>query len=152
MSTATEPTVSISLTCKPSDEAMAFYTKALGAKELYRIPMPDGSIAHGEFMIGNTRLFISGEAPQSHAFAMAPGASASCVFSVATEDCDSAFKQAVDAGATPLTEPQNFFWGSRNASVRDPYGYRWSFAQRIEKLTPEELAERAKKFMGGGQS
>ena len=149
MSTTTEPTVSISLTCKPASDAFAFYARALNANELYRLSMPDGSVAHGEFMVGNTKLFISDEAPQSHAFAMPQGGSSACLFSIVTEDCDSAFNQAVAAGATALTEPQNFFWGTRSASVRDPFGYRWSFSQRIEDLTHEEINARAKKFMGG---
>ena len=148
MSTTTEATVSISLTCKPASDALAFYTRALDAKELYRLPMPDGRVAHGEFMIGSTRLFISDEAPDSHAFAMPAGGSASCIFSIVTDDCDRAFKQAVDAGATALTQPQNFFWGNRSASVRDPFGYRWSFSQKIEDLTPEEIGARARKCMG----
>ena len=149
MSTTPEPTVSISLTCKPASDALDFYARALDAKELYRLAMPDGSVAHGEFMIGSTRLFISDEAPDAFAFAMPAGGSASCIFSIVTDDCDRAFNQAVAAGATPLTQPDNFFWGSRSASVRDPFGYRWSFSQKIEELTPEEITARARKFMGG---
>lgn len=149
MSTTTDPTVAISLTCKPASDAFDFYTRAFNAKELYRLNAPDGSVAHGEFMIGNTRLCISDEAPQAHAFAMPPGGSASCVFSILTDDCDRSFKQAVEAGGTPLNEPQTHFWGTRNASVRDPFGYRWSFGQKIEDLTPQEIGERAKKLMGG---
>jgi len=149
MSSTPDPTVTISLTCKPASDALAFYASAFNAKELYRLAMPDGSVAHGEFMIGSTRLLISDEAPDSFAFAMPEGVSASCIFSIATNDCDRAFHQAVEAGATPLTQPENFFWGSRSASVRDPFGYRWSFSQVVEELTPEEIGARARKFMGG---
>lgn len=149
MTTPAQPTVTISLTCKPASDALAFYARAFNATELYRLSLPDGSVAHGEFMIGSTRLMISDEAPDSFAFAMPPGASASCIFSIVTDDCDRSFHQAVNAGATPLNQPDNFFWGTRSASVRDPFGYRWSFSQTIENLTPEEISERAKKLMGG---
>ena len=36
---------------------------------------------------------------------------------------------------------------SRNASVKDPAGNLWTIATHQEDLTPEELAERAKKHM-----
>ncbi len=60
-----EPTVSVSLTMKNAADALDFYTRAFGAKELYRMPMPDGTgVAHGEFMIGNTKFYISDKPPE----------------------------------------------------------------------------------------
>ena len=39
-----------------------------------------------------------------------------------TDDVDTAFKKAVDAGAVPLKEPQHTHWGQRVASVLDQNG------------------------------
>jgi|APTNR8051073442_1049403.scaffolds.fasta_scaffold01562_5 PhnB protein len=147
MSQPTEPSVSISLTCKRASEALDFYARAFGAKELFRMGGPDGSVAHAAFMIGGSLLNISDESPEWHAKAMPEGGSASCLFSIVTEDCDSAFAHAVEAGATPLNEPKDHFWGKRNAMVRDPFGYRWSFSQHLEEVSPEELMKRAQAFM-----
>ena len=149
MEQASEPTVSFSLTVTDASKALEFYTDAFGARELFRLPAPDGSIAHAEFMIGNSRIFISDEAPEWNAFAMPEGQLASCLFSISTGDCDSAHKRAVEAGAKSLGEPQNFFWGTRSSIVTDPFGYRWSFNQKIEELTPEEIERRAKEFFSG---
>ena len=55
MGQATEPTVSFSLTVKDATIALDFYAKAFGAEELFRLPNPEGGIAHAEFTIGNTR-------------------------------------------------------------------------------------------------
>lgn len=151
MSNQPEPTVTISLTCKRACDALAFYAKAFGAKELYRLGGPDGSVAHAAFMIGNSVINISDESPQWHANAMAQGVKASCLFSISTEDCDKAFEQAVSAGATPLNAPQNYFWGKRSAMVCDPFGYRWSVAQKVEDVSPEELMKRAKAFSDGAK-
>lgn len=137
------PTVSLSLTVKKAADALAFYECAFGAKELYRLPTPDGGVAHAEFTIGNTRMYISDEAPDWHAVAMPAGASASCLFSIATDDCDASFQRALDAGAVPLSEPQDQFWGERSAMIQDPFGYRWSFGQQIEDVSPEEIMRRA---------
>ena len=54
-----EPTVSFSLTVKDASPALKFYSEALGAKELFRLPTPEGGVAHAEFMIGNSRIYIS---------------------------------------------------------------------------------------------
>lgn len=139
----TEPTVSFSLTVKDANKALAFYTEAFGAKELFRMPTPDGGVAHAEFMIGNTHIYISDESEEWHAFAMPDGTMASCLFSVMTDDCDAAYKGATGAGAESLSEPENQFWGSRSAIVKDPFGYRWSLNQQIEEVSPEELTKRA---------
>ena len=134
-----EPTVSFSLTVLDAAKALEFCRDAFELQELFRLPAPDGSIAHAEFMIGKSRIFISGEAPDWHAFAMPEGELASCLFSISTEDCDSALNRAVEAGAKSLGEPQNFIWATRVYIVKDPFGDRWSLNQKIEELTPEEI-------------
>jgi PhnB protein len=120
--------------------------QSLEGKELFRMPTPDGGVAHAEFMIGNTRIYISDEAAEWHAFAMPEGSMASCLFSIATDDCDGSYDRAIDAGAEALSEPQNQFWGTRSAIIKDPFGYRWSFIQRIEDVSPEDLEKRAQEY------
>jgi len=150
MSEPQHPSVSISLTLKSAAEGLEFYKRAFGAEELFRMDTPGGGVAHGEFMIGDTRIFISDEAPEWHALAMPEGATASCLFSILVENCDAAFQRAVEAGAEGLSEPQDQFWGSRSAVLRDPFGYRWSVIQPLEDLSPEEIMERARKLFGAG--
>ena len=148
MDQASLPTVSLSLTVKDANEALKFYQDALDAKEVFRLPTPDGGIAHAEFMVGNTHIYISDEAPDWHAFAMPEGGMASCLFSIMVDDCDKAHEQAVKVGAKSLSPPQDQFWGMRSAVVKDPFGYRWSFGHMIEEVHPEELAQRAQAFFG----
>ena len=151
MEQKTEPTIALSLTVKDAASALNFYSTALGAVEVFRMPAPDGGVAHAEFMIGNTRIYISDEAEEWHAFAMPEGTTASCLFSIMTEDCDSAFHRAIEAGAQSLSEPENKFWGTRSALIKDPFGYRWSFNQMVEELSPDEMAERAQAFFSSKQ-
>jgi len=142
------PTVSISLTVKDGNQALDFYQRAFGAEVRFKMPMPDGGIAHSEFMIGNTRLMLSGESPEWSAFAMPEGTMSSNLLSIVAPDCDASYQQALDAGATSLSAPQNQFWGARSAVIKDPFGYRWSFIQQVEDVSPEEIMERAKKLFG----
>lgn len=147
--TPLETTMTLSLTVKNGNEALDFYARALGAEVTFTMPSPDGGLAHGEFCIGNTRIYISDESPQWHAVAMPAGSMASCLFGIATEDCDAAYRRAIEAGATSLSEPADQFYGVRSALVLDPYGYRWSFGQRIEELSDEEIQKRADGMFGG---
>lgn len=143
------PPISISLTVKDGKQALAFYTEAFGAEETFRMENGTGGIAHAEFNIGTTGMYLSEEDPHMYqALAMPEGSSASCLFSIPTLDADAAFAQAIDAGAIAIFEPQDQFWGVRNAVIRDPFGYRWSFGQQIEEVSPEEVARRAKALFG----
>ena len=141
-----QPTVALSLTVKDSSKALSFYADAFGAEELFRLASPDGGIGHAQFMIGNTMIYISDEAPEWHAYAMPEGATASCLFAIAAEDCDESFGRAVKAGAKVLREPADQFWGTRSCIIKDPFGYRWSLVQQIEELSPEEIFKRAQEL------
>ena len=37
---------------------MAFYVEAFGGKEMMRMPGPDGSLMHGQVMVGNSMIMI----------------------------------------------------------------------------------------------
>ena len=151
MNTIEEPTIAISLTVKNTAEALDFYTKVFGAKELFRMPTPDGGIGHAEFTIGNFHMYISDESPEWSAYAMEKGQSASFLLSVATDSCDKSFDHAVKEGAEALMQPQDQFWGKRTSMIKDPFGYRWTFREHLEDVSPEEMSERAQKIFGSAE-
>jgi PhnB protein len=59
------------------------------------------------------------------------------------EDVDSTYQRALRAGATPLMEPADQFYGDRNGGVLDPCGNKWWIATHKEDVSPDELAKRA---------
>lgn len=59
-----------------------FQAKALRAKKLYRMPKPNGGVPHPEFMTGDPKIYISDESEEWHAYAMAEGAKALCLFEI----------------------------------------------------------------------
>jgi len=146
--TPNPPTVAFSLTVKSTSDALAFYSAAFNAVELFRMPAPGGGTFHAEFMLGNTRIYISDEAESFHAKACPEGAMAPCLFAISIDDPDAAFKQAVEAGGTPLNEPETHFWGSRTGMILDPFGYRWSLTKQVEEVAPEEIMRRAGELFG----
>jgi PhnB protein len=128
--------------------AIDFYAKAFGAKERMRLTVPGGKIAHAELELGDAMIALCDPLPE---FEPKPpttlGGTSAEVF-VYVEDADAVVKQAVEAGATIRTEVADQFWGDRSGAITDPFGHMWLIATRIEDLSPEEIAERAKAAMG----
>ena len=46
------------------------------------MPKPNGGVPHPEFMIGDPKIYISDESEEWHAYAMAEGAKALCLFEI----------------------------------------------------------------------
>jgi len=125
------------LVVKGAAKAIEFYRKAFGAEEVYRLPLPDGGIAHAEIRIGDSSFWLSDEQPQMGAFAQtAPGATSLHLF---VSKVDAVFDAAVAAGAKALMPPTDMFWGARYGQVVDPFGHRWSVATQTREVTPAEM-------------
>jgi PhnB protein len=136
-------TVTPYLVCRNASDAIAFYKKAFGAKELFRMPMPDGSIAHAEIMIGDSHVMIGDENPQMGGKSpQALGGSPVYVF-LYVKDVDAVFNKAAAAGATVTMPLMDMFWGDRYGKLSDPYGHQWSLATHIEDVSPKEMARRS---------
>jgi PhnB protein len=127
-------TVTPFLSLKEAHRAIEFYKKAFGAQESFRMPTPDGKIAHAEIKIGDSTVMLS-EATQE------PVTSASMYLYV--ENADVVFERAVTAGAEPAMPVADMFWGDRFGRVIDPFGVRWGIATHKEDLSPEEVGRRA---------
>ncbi len=139
--------VSPALAIDGAAEAIDFYKRALGAKERYRMPGPEGTIAHAELEIGDSVVMLSDPFPQSTTRPPRELGGTSVAIFVYVEDVDAVFQQALDAGATVTMPLENQFWGDRFGSITDPYGHHWSLATHVEDVPPEEMEERAKQAM-----
>ena len=130
-----------------AERAIDFYRRAFGAEEVLRLNGPDGEIAHAELRFGDTLLYLNEEArdQDEHSPESLGGAAASLHLYV--DDVDAAYARAVSAGAIPRTRVEDMFWGERYGTVRDPFGYEWALAQRVEALTPAEIRARAQRLM-----
>ena len=59
------------------------------------------------------------------------------------EDCDTAYRKAMEAGAESIREPADQFYGDRVGAVRDLANNQWWFATRKEEMSSEEMTRRA---------
>lgn len=136
-------TITPQLVVKGVADAIAWYTKALGANELLRNTAPDGtSIMHSELLLGDSRFFVVDEFPGSMVSPIALGGSP-VTLHLYVKDVDALFKRAIDAGAQVLMPVADQFWGDRYGMLTDPFGHRWSIASRIRDLSPKALQDRA---------
>lgn len=127
-------------------KAIDLYQKALGARLEGRMDMPGtDKVMHSMLKIGDSPVFVMDKTPMDERHP--PGKDGSPVsFYLYVEDCDKAYKKAVDAGMTSAAAPEDMFWGDRTAVVADPFGYRWVFATRTREVSPEEMEQAMKQM------
>ena len=90
------------LCIKGASEAIEFYKSAFDARELMRIPSPDGSIGHAEIQIGDSRIMIPDESPKMDFRSPATIGWTPVHVYIYVEDADRIFAQANAAGATAM--------------------------------------------------
>jgi len=150
-------TVIPQLTLRETAKAIDFYKQAFGAKELMRMPAPDGrAIWHAEILIGDSVVFLNDEMPQSPTTAPSPTHKPTGVLQLYVKDCDAVFQSAVQAGARVGMPLADMFWGDRYGVVIDPFGQVWGIATHVKDLSPEEAKKAgqewaAKNMPPGGQ-
>ena len=136
-------TVTPYLVVDQATAAIAYYTKVFGAREVMRMDMPGGKIAHAEIEIGDSRIMLSDENPQWETRGpKSIGGTASSLM-IYVEDCDAVFDRAIAAGGTSVMPVQDQFYGDRSGTLLDPFGHKWHIATCKEVVPPEELQKRA---------
>lgn len=132
--------VTAHLSIRGAADAIAFYKKALGATELFRMPAEDGKrLMHAEISVNGMKVYLADHFPEycsgnsAHAQIAPPQdlKGTSIILHLEVPNCDEAVKRAADAGATIAMEPWDAFWGARYAQVADPFGHVWSFAHPL---------------------
>ncbi len=144
-------TVTPSLFVAGAAKAIDFYKKAFGAEERMRFPAPDGSIMHAELTIGDSIVMLADEMPDQGGRGPKSIGGTPVSFFIYRENVDSAWKQAVAAGAKEIMPLADQFWGDRTGCLEDPFGHQWWLAQHIQDLTPEQLQKNAEAFFSQGQ-
>lgn len=111
-----------------------FAAKAFGARELGRVPGPDGRIGHAEVRIGDSVVMMFDSAdgwPDTPGF-----------LRLYVQDADAVYERALAAGAAPVTPVTALFFGDRVGRVRDPLGNIWWIQAHVEDVDPDELMRR----------
>jgi PhnB protein len=124
-----------------ASEAIAFYERAFGASELFRIAYPDGKILHAEISICGSVVMIGD--PDNKLYAE-PRTLGRCTagLHIFTDDNEGLLRRAIEAGAEAVQPVTEMFYGASSASVRDPFGHVWVLLSWKEDLDPREMERR----------
>jgi len=127
---------------KGASDAIAFYVKAFGAVEEFRLAEPGGRIGHAEIKIGGAPIMLSDEYPEEGVRSPATLGGTPVGIHLYVADVDAVAERAVAAGAKLLRPVADQFYGDRSATLLDPFGHRWFFATRKDDVTPAEMQRR----------
>jgi uncharacterized glyoxalase superfamily protein PhnB len=133
------------LVCRDASAAIDFYVRAFGAKELMRLPGPDGKIMHAAVSINGSSVMLVDENLEWGLRSPLDLGGSPVTIHLIVDDADATYAKAVQAGATPSMPVAEQFWGDRYGVLHDPFGHAWSIASPIgEPKSAEELAALAK--------
>src|SRR6476646_1037927 len=91
-------TVTPYLICKGAAQAIDFYKKAFGAKEVMRFADPSGKIGHAEIKIGDSIIMLADEHPDMKIVSPQTLGGTPVGIALYVEDVDARFNQVVAAG------------------------------------------------------
>lgn len=130
-----------------ASDGIAFYQRAFGAIELFRIAHPNGKILHAEISICGSVIMIGDPDDQLYGEPRAVGRCTAGLH-IFADDNEALMRRAVDAGAEQIQSPTEMFYGASSASVRDSFGHVWVILTWKEDLEPAEMERRGREFLG----
>jgi PhnB protein len=128
-------------------QAIDYYKMAFDAKELMRMPSPDGKIMHAELQIGSARIMLADEAPQMGARSPQTLGGSGVGLMLYVTDVDDTFQRAVSGGGKVVRPVTNQFYGDRTGTMTDPFGHQWTIATHVEDVPEAEMQRRAQEAM-----
>ena len=147
MSTVAEPVASVHtsasprMTFKDAAKAIEFYKNAFGAQETMRFEV-GGKIPHAEIRIGNSPVMLTEEWPEGNRFSPETLGNSPVMMSLGVPDVDKFFAHAIAAGARTVIPIADQFYGRREGTLQDPFGYLWSVSTVTEEMSVEEMHRR----------
>lgn len=121
--------------------AIDFYVEVFGAR-VVDVTEIGGVVAHAVLDFGNGQLQLGEPVSDYHLVAPPDGEDDCYSLGLYCADADAVVARAEAAGATVREPLTTFVSGDRFASIRDPFGVRWSVLTRVEDLAEEESARR----------
>ena len=128
-------------------EALDFYKRAFGAKEILRVEVA-GKVGHAQIRIGNSRIMLSDEHPIAGAHAPRSFGGSPVRIFLYVSNVDNFVGRAVAIGAKLRQPVDEKLYGDRSGSLRDPFGHTWHVATHQEDVPADEMQQRAWSLRG----
>jgi PhnB protein len=117
------------LSVRGSARALEFYNVAFGAREVYRLDGPGGSVVARLSMDG-AEFWVADESPEHRNFSPESLGGCSVRMILTVDDPDGVFVRAVNAGASEVY-PVSEGHGWRVGRVVDPFGHHWEIGRPL---------------------
>ncbi|MFB9311814.1 VOC family protein [Nocardioides plantarum] len=127
-------TVSPWIVTADADGLLAFLADVYGAREIGRVPGPDGRVGHAETVLGDTTFVVVDADPD---WVPRPA-----LFRLRVDDIDGVLAAAEAAGARVVTPRTLLPQGAAGARLVDPWGHLWWLEQQVETVEVDELLRR----------
>ena len=138
-------TVTPVIVVKGIQDAIEFYQGCFGAELSHKFLSPDElTVVAATLKIGNSLVRVMEESLENKILGPSSLGGAAASLHLYISDIDTLWQQALDSGASPVTGMQDAYWGERYGIISDPFGHHWTLASKIENLSKDELAARAK--------
>jgi PhnB protein len=148
--TATRTFAAPRISFKDAAKAIEFYKEAFGAKETFRFEIEAG-IPHAEIMIGDSVIMLAEEWPEGGRYSAETLGQSPVSMRVLVPDVDAFVEHAVAAGAKLASPPADQFYGYRDATLLDPFGYTWNISTVKEEMSVEEMHRKFREMMETGK-
>src|SRR5216684_3148433 len=139
---AASPRLPLRGACEPVQSCRT----AFGATEIMRFEH-DGHIGHAEIMIQGSIIMLAEEWPEGDRYSAETLGNSPVLIHLDVPDVDAFIEHAVSAGAKQRGLITDQFYGHRDGTLVDPFGYVWSISTRKEALTLDEMHRRFRAMM-----
>lgn len=124
-------TITPVLTVRRAEDAVAFYKRAFGAKEVYRNTNPDGAIV-AELAIGDARFRVAEEAPAAANLSPQSLQGTTVRINLLVADPVGFAARAIASGAIEVARVADKSYGLRQGRLSDPFGHHWLIGRPLE--------------------
>jgi PhnB protein len=123
--------------------AIEFYKKVLGAKEVMRMPGPEGKLGHAEVRIGDSKVMLADESEQMNFLGPRARGGSPVHMVVYVKDVDATVVKAVELGAKLVRAVADQFYGDRTGSIEDPFGHFWHVSTHVRDVSVAQMKRKA---------
>lgn len=110
---------------------ISFYEKAFGAKEQLRFNNDDGSLHVVELSINGAIFHIHEITAKQYFFSPDKNNGSTVCIGLFVPDVDEVISKAIKAGAIEINPAQDYEYGYRQGTIRDPFGHYWQIQKKI---------------------
>jgi PhnB protein len=110
---------------------ISFYQIAFGAIEQMRFSNDDGSVHVVELSINGAIFHIHEITAKQYFFSPDRNNGTTICIGLFVPDVDEVMAKAIKAGATEIDPAQDYEYGYRQGTIKDPFGHYWQIQKKI---------------------